>query len=77
MVLAESPLPTDPQSSAVSDGSWTAADGAALYGLDRWGDPYFSVNGRGHVMVQPRGERGGALDLVELVQELQGRELQE
>jgi arginine decarboxylase len=75
MVLAESPLPTDPQSSAVSDGSWTAADGAALYGLDRWGDPYFSVNGRGHVMVQPRGERGGALDLVELVQELQGRDL--
>ena len=55
--------------------SWTAADGAALYGLDRWGEPYFAVNGRGHVMVQPRGERGGALDLVDLVRELQGREL--
>jgi len=75
MVLAEPPRPTDPHASAVSDGPWTAADGAALYGLDRWGDPYFSVNGRGHVMVQPRGERGGALDLVELVQELQGRDL--
>ena len=75
MVLAEPPRPTDPHASAGSDGPWTAADGAALYGLDRWGDPYFSVNGRGHVMVQPRGERGGALDLVELVQELQGRDL--
>ncbi|MFN7679078.1 MAG: biosynthetic arginine decarboxylase [Cyanobacteriota bacterium] len=55
--------------------SWTAADSASLYGLDRWGEPYFSVNARGHVMVQPRGERGGALDLVELVRGLQGRDL--
>ncbi len=55
--------------------TWTAADSAALYGLDRWGDPYFSASDRGHVMVQPRGDRGGSLDLVELVQELQGRDL--
>ena len=54
---------------------WSAAAGAALYGLDRWGDPYFSASDRGHVMVQPRGDRGGSLDLVELVQELQGRDL--
>jgi arginine decarboxylase len=54
---------------------WSAADGAALYGIDRWGDPYFAVSERGHVIVQPRGERGGALDLVELVEELQGRNL--
>jgi arginine decarboxylase len=56
-------------------GTWSAADGAALYGIDRWGDPYFAVSERGHVIVQPRGERGGALDLVELVGELQGRNL--
>jgi arginine decarboxylase len=56
-------------------GTWSAADGAALYGIDRWGEPYFSVSERGHVMVQPRGERGGSLDLVELVGELQGRNL--
>ena len=55
--------------------AWSAADSASLYGLDRWGEPYFSVNARGHVMVQPRGERGGALDLVELVRGLQGRDL--
>jgi arginine decarboxylase len=56
-------------------GTWTASDGAALYGIDRWGEPYFSVSDRGHVMVQPSGERGGSLDLVELVGELQGRNL--
>jgi arginine decarboxylase len=54
---------------------WSAAAAAALYGLDRWGDPYFSASDRGHVMVQPRGDRGGSLDLMELVQELQGRDL--
>jgi arginine decarboxylase len=56
-------------------GTWTADDGAALYGLDRWGEPYFRVGAHGQVMVQPRGERGGSLDLVELVKELQGRDL--
>lgn len=54
---------------------WTAADSAELYGLSRWGEPYFAVNARGHVCVQPQGERGGSLDLVELVQGLEGRNL--
>jgi arginine decarboxylase len=66
-----------PPSSAATTAAagWTAADGAALYGLDRWGEPYFGVGARGHVIVQPRGDRGGSLDLVELVRELQGRDL--
>ncbi|WP_341885489.1 biosynthetic arginine decarboxylase [Synechococcus sp. UW140] len=55
--------------------AWTSADSAALYGLERWGDPYFSVNSCGHVIVQPRGDRGGSLDLVELVEGLQNRNL--
>ncbi|MCX5960580.1 MAG: biosynthetic arginine decarboxylase [Cyanobacteria bacterium] len=59
----------------IASPAWSAADGAALYGIDRWGDPYFAVSERGHVIVQPRGERGGALDLVDLVGELQGRNL--
>ncbi len=54
---------------------WTPNDSAALYGIDAWGDPYFAVNARGHITVQPRGDRGGSLDLVELVQGLQGRNL--
>ena len=73
MVLAESA--TTGTMAAATRSNWTTADSAALYGLDRWGDPYFSVNSRGHVLVQPQGERGGSLDLVELVQGLQGRNL--
>ena len=55
--------------------SWTAEDSAELYGLHRWGEPYFSVNSRGHISVEPQGERGGSLDLMELVQGLEGRNL--
>ena len=55
--------------------TWTVQHSAELYGLERWGEPYFSINLRGHVSVQPRGERGGSLDLVELVEGLQGRNL--
>ena len=65
-----------PLQTQVADGErWSIEDSAALYGLDRWGAPYFSINGRGHISVQPQGERGGSLDLVELVSELQGRNL--
>ncbi|WP_226400860.1 biosynthetic arginine decarboxylase [Synechococcus sp. MU1643] len=60
----------------MSDGEhWSIQDSAALYGLDRWGDPYFSINGRGHISVQPQGDRGGSLDLVDLVSELKSRNL--
>ena len=48
--------------------AWSVAQSADLYGLERWGDPYFSINSKGHVVVQPRGDRGGSLDLVELLQ---------
>ena len=61
-------LPADPA-------GWTVQNSAELYGLNRWGEPYFSVNSRGHISVQPQGERGGSLDLVDLVQGLQGRNL--
>ena len=60
---------------AETDRSWSVARSAELYGLDRWGDPYFSINSRGHVVVQPRGDRGGSLDLVELVKGLAARDL--
>ena len=56
-------------------GTWTVEDGADLYDLNRWGDSYFSTNSRGHVTVQPRGDRGGSIDLVDLVAGLQARDL--
>ncbi len=54
---------------------WTVEDSAQLYGLDLWGNPYFSINKLGHVTVRPKGESGGTLDLKALVDEMEGRNL--
>ncbi|WP_443029071.1 biosynthetic arginine decarboxylase [Spirulina sp. CS-785/01] len=55
--------------------SWTIEDSEALYRIEGWGDPYFSINAAGHVMVSPMGDRGGSLDLFALVEELRQRNL--
>jgi len=67
-------LPTSPDRDGVATG-WTVADSAALYGVNKWGEPYFSINEKGHIQVSPRGDQGPVLDLVELVEGLQGRNL--
>ncbi|MCT0200093.1 biosynthetic arginine decarboxylase [Synechococcus sp. CS-1325] len=73
MVLADPTRP--PGALPGASAPWSVADSTRLYGLEGWGEPYFSANGRGHVMVQPRGDRGGSLDLVDLVEGLQSRDL--
>lgn len=60
---------------APSSTHWSPADAAALYGIDRWGQPYFTVNGRGHVAVHPTGEPDRQFDLKLLVDDLQERGL--
>ena len=54
MVLADPNLPG--REATLSEGSlqtpWSVQDSAALYGLERWGAPYFSINPRGHISVE-------------------------
>ncbi|MDG2615005.1 biosynthetic arginine decarboxylase [Thermoleptolyngbya sichuanensis XZ-Cy5] len=78
--LAETPrdrritkLPT-PETGRVKSG-WTIEDSEELYRIKGWGDPYFSINAAGHVTVSPQGDRGGSLDLYELVRALKQRNL--
>ena len=54
---------------------WSVEDSEHLFGLDRWGDPYFSINKKGHITVSPKGKSSGTLDLMELVHEMDGRNL--
>jgi len=54
---------------------WTIENSEELYRIHGWGDPYFSINAAGHVTVSPRGDRGGSLDLYELVESLKRRNL--
>ncbi|KAM3097617.1 biosynthetic arginine decarboxylase [Phormidesmis sp. 146-12] len=55
--------------------TWTIEDSEELYRIKGWGDPYFSINAAGHVTVSPKGDRGGSLDLFELVNALKNRNL--
>jgi arginine decarboxylase len=56
--------------------TWSIDDSEELYRLPGWGEPYFSINRAGHLTVSPQGDRGGTLDLYELVNSLQQRSLQ-
>lgn len=55
---------------------WTIEDSEELYRIRGWGEPYFSINAVGHITVSPKGERGGSLDLYELVESLRLRNLE-
>ncbi|MBD2578153.1 biosynthetic arginine decarboxylase [Oscillatoria sp. FACHB-1406] len=55
--------------------TWTIEDSEELYRIKGWGDPYFSINAAGRVIVSPQGDRGGSLDLYELVESLRKRNL--
>ncbi|MBD2017160.1 biosynthetic arginine decarboxylase [Microcoleus sp. FACHB-53] len=55
--------------------SWAIEDSEKLYRIQGWGEPYFSINAAGHVTVSPKGDRGGSLDLFELVESLRQRNL--
>jgi arginine decarboxylase len=56
-------------------GDWSIEQSAELYRLQGWGEPYFSINGEGHVAVSPNGDSDLSIDLYRLVQDLQTRNL--
>ena len=56
--------------------SWTIEDSEQLYGIEGWGEPYFSINAAGNITVSPQGaSRGISLDLYELVESLKKRNI--
>ena len=64
-----------PSNRASARKSWTIEQSEELYRIRGWGEPYFSINAAGHVTVSPKGDRGGSLDLCELVEALEQRNL--
>lgn len=64
-----------PSEIAADARSWSIEDSEELYRINGWGEPYFSINAAGHVTVSPQGDRGGSLDLFELVNALKSRNL--
>ncbi len=52
---------------------WAVRQSAELYGIDAWGQGYFSVNKKGHVVVRPDRRPGRSIDLHEVVEGLEER----
>ena len=79
--LTSEPIASEPIASELMDSEplaekpWTVEDSEALYQIRGWGEPYFSVNEAGHVIVAPKGDRGGSLDLYDLVNALKQRDI--
>ena len=55
--------------------AWTTADAESLYRLDSWGKGYFAVNAAGKIVVRPEKVAGREIELLEIVEELQRRNL--
>ncbi|TWT93868.1 biosynthetic arginine decarboxylase [Stieleria varia] len=55
---------------------WTIHDAAREYGIDRWGDGYFSISQQGTVQVSPDRTPESTIDLKSLVDSLSDRGLQ-
>lgn len=58
---------------STASGVWTTSDSARLYNLHGWGRDYFSISDEGRILVHPYGPDGQALDIRELVDQLQVR----
>ncbi len=55
--------------------TWSTEQSAQTYAIDNWGDGYFSINASGHVCVKPSSDKAIALDLFEIAQSLNDKNL--
>ncbi len=72
MVIAEQ-IATE----STTEPTWTVEDSKRLYGIESWGEPYFSINEAGNITVDPQvAAQNIPLDLYELVRSLKQRNIQ-
>ena len=65
---------TPPGSSEVPKSGWSIAAARALYNVEGWGDGFFDIDEKGHVVVRPDKERADrSLDLYELARDLEAQ----
>lgn len=58
-----------------SNPDWTIQQSAQTYAIEQWGDGYFSINSKGHVCVKPSADKAIELDLYEIAQSLNDKQL--
>lgn len=73
MTTPAAPAATEPFAENTAE-PWTIDRSRALYNIEGWGNGYFDVNARGHVVVRPDQDDGGReLDLFELAMDLEAQ----
>ena len=55
--------------------AWTIEDSLDLYGVNAWGNGYFSINAEGHIVVRPDQTADHEIDLHEVIRGLEARDL--
>jgi arginine decarboxylase len=55
--------------------TWSTEQSAQTYAIENWGDGYFSINASGHVCVKPSSDKDIELDLYEIAQSLNDKNL--
>ena len=50
--------------------SWSVSDSLKLYGIENWGNQYFSINPSGHLTVHPFKGSGPGIDLMQVIDEI-------
>lgn len=53
--------------------NWSLQDSLDLYLINRWGQPFFSINEKGHLVCSPKTNINSQIDLKELVDDLNKR----
>lgn len=67
------PAAAEPFADAAAE-PWTIDRSRTLYNIEGWGNGYFDINGKGHVVVRPDQDDGGReLDLFELAMDLEAQ----
>jgi len=66
----------DRRTSSDSPRNWKIQEAIETYGVRNWGKGYFGVNKAGHVTVHPTKHADPVVDLYDIVQQLQKRDLQ-
>lgn len=57
--------------------SWTTEDAIKTYHIDRWGNGYFGVSSKGHLMMQPeQGKSDGAIDMMAVIEEIRRQDIE-
>jgi arginine decarboxylase len=54
---------------------WSAEDASELYRLDAWSDRFFRINDRGHIAVHPFEDSDLCIDVMDVVQEAERRDI--